>query len=53
MIRVDNLSPTFDVLEVPTHPGVSASMLQWGSDQATADRFLLETDVAWDSSMSE
>ena len=28
-------------------------MLQWGSDQASADGFLLETDVAWDSSMSE
>jgi len=33
--------------------GVSASMLQWGSDQATADAFLLETDVAWDASMAE
>ena len=33
--------------------GVSASMLQWGSDQATADAFLLETDVAWDASMAD
>ena len=33
--------------------GVSASMLQWGSDQATADAFLLEADVAWDATMAD
>ena len=33
--------------------GVSASMLQWGIDQASADVFLLETDVAWDASMAD
>ena len=33
--------------------GVSASMLQWGSDQLSADAFLLEADVAWDASMAD
>jgi len=32
--------------------GVSASMIQWGSDQATADAFLLEPDVAWNNTMA-
>ena len=32
--------------------GVSASILQWGGDQAAADAYLLESDVAWDASMA-
>jgi hypothetical protein len=33
--------------------GVTASILQWGGDQAAAVAYLLEPDVAWDASMAD